>query len=303
MDNLDVLLIEDNENDVLLLKNIAEKVSIVGINIVVGKSLLEGKRILAEENFDVVLLDLSLPDSFELSALEDIVQSFPELPVVILTGLDDQETSFLAIQMGAQDYLIKGQVNEQSLLRALVFAIQRKQKEQQLQYLATHDHLTTLPSRWLFNDRLRRGINRAHRKTDNLSLAVLFVDFDNFKDINDSYGHSAGDAVLSTVAARLKNRLRKNDTVSRIGGDEFAIILEGIAEEHIGVKVAGELLDLINLPIEINNHTITIDASIGISFYPHHGEDVDMLLEKADLAMYKAKDSESKIQVYDGEGS
>ena len=298
MKTIEVLVIEDHPNDITFLQQLVQKLSDVKINISVGTSLSEGRNILFEKDIQVILLGFSLRDVKEIDGLDEIVKLYPHLPVVILSDFDDQEISWLAIKVGAQDFLVKEQITEHSLLRSMVFAIQRKEKEQQLEYWATHDHLTNLPNRWLFGNRLNRGIKRFYRKTDALSLAILFVDLDNFKQVNDTYGHQAGDTVLSSVALRLKNRLRENDTVSRIGGDEFAVILEGITEEGIGVRVAEELLNLINLPFEIENQSIAVSACIGISYYPQHGQDVALLLERADQAMYKAKISENKIQVY-----
>ncbi|MCG7904028.1 hypothetical protein A3194_19460 [Candidatus Thiodiazotropha endoloripes] len=163
-------------------------------------------------------------------------------------------------------------------------------KERQLSYahLAQHDALTGLPNRLLFADRLSQAIHVAHRNKS--MLAVLFIDLDRFKEVNDSFNHATGDAVLKEVAERFQSLFREDDTIARMGGDEFTVILTHIKKDSNAALVAKKLLNLFKKPFTIQNHKLYLTASIGISLYPDHGESVDELVRNADTAMYRAKE-------------
>ncbi|MEJ2599080.1 MAG: diguanylate cyclase [Anaerolineales bacterium] len=164
---------------------------------------------------------------------------------------------------------------------------ERKRNEERLEYLANHDFLTGLPNRSLFQDRLQHALNHAKRKQK--SLGVLFVDLDDFKLVNDTYGHEIGDAVLRIVSQRLSSLLRASDTVARLGGDEFAFILEGNPKQADIQKIAGKIFKVLKAPIRFKNHTITVSASIGMGLFPQDGASPDDLMRKADHGMYAAK--------------
>jgi diguanylate cyclase (GGDEF)-like protein/PAS domain S-box-containing protein len=161
------------------------------------------------------------------------------------------------------------------------------QAEEQLVYIATHDALTGLPNRRLFNDRLT--LELAHAQRNRQKLAVMLLNLDHFKDVNDALGHSVGDKLLQAVAHRLKIFLRKSDTVARIGDDEFMLILPGIAREYHADKVAHKILEAVRRPFVFDSHELNITTSIGIALYPEDGEDADALMKRADIAMYRAK--------------
>ncbi|PLX92467.1 MAG: diguanylate cyclase [Desulfuromonas sp.] len=144
-----------------------------------------------------------------------------------------------------------------------------------------------MPNRFLLQDRLSQCIARAHRNRDR--VAILYLDFDRFKNINDSLGHSVGDEVLQAVAERLQTCIREGDTVARIGGDEFVLLLPDLKEGECVVQVAKKILDLGNKPYAIGNYQLRVTVSVGISVYPDDGTDVDSLLKNADAAMYHAK--------------
>jgi diguanylate cyclase (GGDEF)-like protein/PAS domain S-box-containing protein len=169
----------------------------------------------------------------------------------------------------------------------------RKQAEERLRFLATHDPLTGLPNRELFHDRLNQALVRSRRarigQSEKWKLAVFLLDLDNFKEINDTLGHGWGDQTLRVVAERLQSCVRKSDTVSRLGGDEFTILLEGIANRESCNIVANKVLNAISQPIELSGQVFRLTASLGISVYPDHGEDGETLLKHADVAMYRAK--------------
>ncbi len=164
----------------------------------------------------------------------------------------------------------------------------RKRAEEQLQYMATHDLLTNLPNRFLFNDRLDQAVAKAKR--GNRRFAVLFLDLDGFKEVNDRFGHQKGDVTLQQVAERLKGCLRGSDTLARLGGDEFSLILEDIQETRSAATVPQKLLAALAAPFYLDDNEITITASIGVSLYPDDGDVTELLLKKADTAMYQAKE-------------
>ncbi len=170
---------------------------------------------------------------------------------------------------------------------------ERKFIEQQIEHQAHYDTLTDLPNRSLFSDRLEQAIRMAHRQHE--QLAVLFVDLDKFKPVNDNYGHAIGDILLQQVAQRLRDCLRESDTVGRIGGDEFLVLLPHVESSETSVHIAEKLLQAIASPFRINRIDIEISCSIGIALYPTHGNTVLELIQMADQAMYKAKKQQGNL--------
>lgn len=166
-------------------------------------------------------------------------------------------------------------------------AITRTQLHERLIHAAGHDSLTGLANRGLFQDRLQRVITRVRRTPGR--FALLFLDLDKFKGINDLYGHTTGDKLLIEVATRLQGCVRESDTVARIGGDEFVLLLTNIIEPKDATNVADKIRDLLTQPFNLNNHTLTITPSIGIAVYPEDGESAEALLHAADEAMYQRK--------------
>jgi diguanylate cyclase (GGDEF)-like protein/PAS domain S-box-containing protein len=163
-----------------------------------------------------------------------------------------------------------------------------KQSQERIEYLAHHDVLTGLPNRHLLNDRLEHAIQRAHR--NKTLVAVMFLDLDNFKSINEGLGHPVGDKVLKVAADRLDQVVRDEDTVARIAGDEFSIILEDIVDTESVAILASKILAAYASPFNIDHHELHVSASIGISLYPDDGDDVTSLVKNADAAMHQAKD-------------
>ncbi|HEY9050757.1 MAG TPA: GGDEF domain-containing protein, partial [Gammaproteobacteria bacterium] len=160
--------------------------------------------------------------------------------------------------------------------------------EQQLKYLAHHDILTELPNRVLFLDRLKQALARArwHGRT----VAIMFMDLDRFKHINDTLGHEAGDRLLRQFAERLQSCLRERDTVGRFGGDEFVVLLDDIAHATDVETLAQKIISVLTEAFVLDDSVFHVTASIGISMFPHDGEDTSTLLRNADMAMYRAKD-------------
>src|SRR5690606_6852803 len=169
--------------------------------------------------------------------------------------------------------------------------------EQRVQYLASHDEMTSLPNRGMFTELLDHAIEAARR--GKRKLAVLFIDLDRFKLINDSLGHEAGDRLLKEIAERFKSCLRRADVVARLGGDEFIVLVEGIRRPSEAAQIARKLLSAAIKPIEIMGQECRVTASIGIALYPGDGDDARALMKKSDLAMYCAKDEgKNNFQFY-----
>ncbi len=192
----------------------------------------------------------------------------------------------------SQDYNVRVERNDYIEIKYLCdnfnsMLDQIQDREKSLRQLASYDSLTKLPNRKYFLDLLSKAISRAKRKSHR--HAVLFMDLDRFKHINDSLGHSAGDELLSLVAKRLAFILRSEDTVARLGGDEYTILLQEIQDEHQAAEIAGRILDVMNEPFYIQGHSVVISPSIGIVIYPDHGTTYEVLIKNADTAMYQAK--------------
>ena len=188
-----------------------------------------------------MLLDLGLPDAEGLEALTQVRAAALDVPIIVLSGRSDEVLAVQAVQEGAQDYLIKGQVDARLLSRSINYAIERKRAEVELAHQAMHDALTGLPNRALFYDRLGQALNRVGRQ--GTAVAVLFLDLDRFKLVNDSLGHGAGDKLLVAVAERLAGVLRAGDTAARFGGDEFVILCEDVSGERQAIAIAERIAD------------------------------------------------------------
>jgi len=200
-----------------------------------------------------------------------------------LTG-DDSITAYAESQLGAGNIIGGFQA---SFLWDLLTRLKRT--NEQITHLAHHDNLTELPNRILFYDRLNQEIKKARRHKE--SVAVLFLDLDGFKTINDTLGHDSGDTLLREAAGRIVTCVRDSDTVARIGGDEFTVILSSVATRESIVNVAKKIVEAIADPFMLNGKNCRITVSIGIALYPDNGETAEQLLKIADAAMYLAKNS------------
>ena len=174
---------------------------------------------------------------------------------------------------------------------------ERKRAEEAIRHHAYHDHLTALPNRMLFDDRLRHALAQASRSHQ--LMALLFLDVDRFKTINDTLGHAAGDRLLIEIGKRLVNRKRASDTVARLGGDEFLILVNNLRQIEDAARVAETVLDAVRIPLDLEGHQLRVTASIGISLFPHDGNDGETLIKNADIALYRAKDQgRNSYQIY-----
>jgi diguanylate cyclase (GGDEF)-like protein/PAS domain S-box-containing protein len=414
-----ILLVEDNPGDARLLREMCKEEGLHG-TLKHVESMREAEVHVAEHEVDIVLLDLGLPDAQGLGAVRRARAAAPRVPLVVLTGLDDESLATQALQEGAQDYLIKGQLDARSLSRALRYAIERNTMEEalfvekeraqvtldsigdavictdisgnvtflnvvaekvtgwvredaagrpmaevfrisdatshqttpdpmdlaveqnrighlpsncvlirrdgleipiedsvapihdregqttgavivfrdvsaaramalQMTYAAQHDFLTGLPNRTLLNDRVSQAIALAQRRAK--KVAVLFLDLDGFKHINDSLGHPSGDKLLQSIAQRLVDGLRGSDTVSRQGGDEFVMLLSEVEQSEDAAVTARRMLQAVAQAHFIDDHDLHVTTSIGVSVYPDDGLDAETLIKNADTAMYQAKEN------------
>ncbi len=297
-----VLLVEDNDFDAHLTQDILAEWSIEQFAITHVARLSEALARLGKERFDAVLLDLSLPDGYGLTTLRQVQAASPTIPIIVLSGVSDQTLALQAVQNGAQDYLVKGQGQPELLTRSIRYAMERKRAEERLMYLAQYDHLTGLVNRTLFRDRLVQAMARSKRLQQPLGLMLL--DLDRFKAVNDTMGHSVGDQLLKAVADRLQACIREVDTVARMGGDEFTIILEGLSSDSDIRIVAQRITNSLAEPFQMKDHTASIGVSIGITVYPSDDHEIDELLKHADAAMYRAKQQGgSSFQFHTATGS
>jgi diguanylate cyclase (GGDEF)-like protein/PAS domain S-box-containing protein len=415
-----LLLIEDNPGDARLLREMLNEQGLQETELTHVERLSDAEKHLAEHPVDIILLDLGLPDANGLGAVRRAHAAAPRIPLVVLTGMDDETLSAQALQEGAQDYLIKGQIEARGLLRSLRYAIERKSMEEalfeekeraqvtlncigdavactdswgnitflnlvaekmtgwtlqeatgrpmaeavrildagtreaipnplqravlqdrtvhlpsncilirrdgfetpiedsvspihdrqgqaagavivfrdvsaaramalQIAHSAEHDFLTGLPNRMLLNDRLSQAITLAPRHSK--QVAVLFLDLDGFKHINDSLGHPIGDKLLQSIAKRLVDCVRGSDTVSRQGGDEFVVLLSEVEQSEDAAITARRMLQAVAEAHSIDQHDLHVSTSIGVSVYPDDGLDAETLIRNADTAMYQAKEN------------
>ncbi|HEX7219886.1 MAG TPA: diguanylate cyclase, partial [Burkholderiales bacterium] len=294
-----VLLIEDNPGDARLILEMIREDPAAPFHLHTADRLSRGLEHLAGGETGLVLLDLSLPDSFGLETFARVYAHSPTVPIIVLTGNDDQTVALNAVKGGAQDYLVKSRLDRELLLRSMHYSIERKRYQVQLEHQANYDALTGLPNRNLLHDRLRQAV---YSQRSPRSIAVVFMDLDHFKFVNDSLGHSTGDLLLKAMAERLRTVLREGDTVGRVGGDEFVLILNDQSNEEIIYRAMQRITAKVCEPITIEGKELYVSCSAGISIYPQDGRDVDTLLKNADAAMYRAKDhGRSNFQFYTSE--
>jgi diguanylate cyclase (GGDEF)-like protein/PAS domain S-box-containing protein len=415
-----LLLIEDNAGDARLIREMFNEHGALDIELVRATTMSEAEAQLSQRTFDILLLDLGLPDSQGLDAVRRAHAAAPRVPLVVLTGMDDESLAAQALQVGAQDYLIKGQIETRGLLRALRYAVERKTMEEalfvekeraqvtlncigdavictdasgnitflnivaekmtswsrqeangrpmaevfqildsntrettpnpmeisveknctvhlpancilvrrdgsevpiedsvapihdregkptgavvvfrdvsaaramalEMTHSAQHDFLTGMPNRMLLNDRVNQAIAWAQRHAK--KVAVLFLDLDGFKHINDSLGHATGDKLLQSVAKRLVECVRGSDTVSRQGGDEFVVLLTEVGLSEDAAITARRMLQTVAQAHSVDQHDLHVTTSIGVSVFPDDGQDAETLIKNADTAMYQAKEN------------
>ena len=268
----------------------------------------EGKRQLLAGGIDCAVVDFNMGDGNAFSLLEEIRREQPDFvtPLILLTGMGNEEIAVKAIKLGINDYINKDALRAESLengIRTAVaeqkLAIAEREHQKMLEHLSMHDELTGLPNRRLLLDRLEQRILMSERNGE--SFALMMIDLDRFKSINDSLGHGAGDSVLRIVGSRLLQLARRSDTYARLGGDEFAVLLSSANTAEGAITVAEKVAYAIQQPMSVEGDLVQTDASIGIAIYPDHGHSAEELLAHADEAMYSSKNSVNRYEMYDNQ--
>jgi diguanylate cyclase (GGDEF)-like protein len=300
-----IIIIDD---DSLIRLVVAMALQAAGFTTSEAASGKEGLQLFHTKGADAILLDVIMPDGmdgFETCSEFRKLPTAKYIPVLMMTGLEDMESINHAFQVGATDFITKP-INipllgyrVRYMLRASQTTRRLVESEQRLHNLAYFDSLTQLPNRHFFLEHLQIMINLAHRKK--LKLAVLFMDLDGFKRINDTLGHHLGDLVLQTTSDRLRKNIRSSDTlvrtgatqdglsIARLGGDEFTVLLPMIERNEDAATVAQRICASLAQPFVCNDQELYTSTSIGIAIYPNDGETAEELLKNADLAMYYAK--------------
>ena len=264
----------------------------------------EALRLFQKHTPELVLLDGRMPvmDGFQVCRAIKEIPKGQEVPIIMVTALEDDASINRAFEAGAEEYVTKP-INwtvlshrirlilkqKRAEARLLLEITERKKLEEKLRKRAEFDALTALPNRVVFRDRLSQAIRMSER-SKRLG-AVLFIDLDRFKWVNDALGHKAGDELLIQVAQRLSSCVRKSDTVARFGGDEFIILLPDIQPESLSEHVAQKVLEQLAMPFRLSGRDVKISGSVGVTVFPPDNLDPDVLVKNADSAMYRAKKS------------
>ncbi len=243
--------------------------------------------------YDVILLDVQMPgmDGFQVMEGLKEIEAEGYLPVLVVTALPEHKLH--ALQAGARDFvckpidLVEVQVRVHNMIEVRLLHKAARNYAKSLELLALHDALTGLANRRLLAERMSLAL--AHARRNKTSMAVMYLDLDGFKEVNDTWGHDAGDYLLKTVAERLVASVREEDTVARLGGDEFVIALWPVINADDAARLGRKLIEAMSQPYSIQGQLVYASASVGIGLYPVHGEDVDSLMKSADLALYDAK--------------
>jgi diguanylate cyclase (GGDEF)-like protein len=238
-------------------------------------------------NYDVVLLDCHYQPETALSLLKTLTEHDNTLPIIALTAEVNGMVSQQALQHGATDYLALENLDSYVVQRCIGYAVDKRQSDKKMAQLNLYDPLTGIPNRVLFRQTMERAIERA--KTQQVSLALLLINLDGFKRVNESYGSEAGDRLVATMAQRLMRCVRKSDGIARIGGDEFTLVLEDCHGTDDVALVAKKVIDILSAPFTVAGQPLMVSCSIGVASYPDAGDTVDGLLKRANMAMLEAK--------------
>jgi two-component system, cell cycle response regulator len=288
-----ILIVDDQEVNVLLLDRMLRGAGYVSITSTTAAG--EVCELHRKNDYDLILLDLQMPgmDGFQVMECLKEIETGGYIPVLVITAQPDHKLR--ALKSGAKDFISKPFDLAEVLMRVHnMLEVRLLHKEARdhgkvLESLALMDPLTGLANRRLLADRMSMAI--VHARRNKSAMAVVYLDLDGFKQINDTLGHGTGDILLKMVAERLVATVREEDTVARLGGDEFMIALWHVSGSDEAATVALKVIEVISKPYTIEGHTVNITTSAGVGIYPAHGEDAEALMKSADLALYEAKHS------------
>ena len=286
-----ILIVDDQEANVLLLERMLRGAGYVSITSTMNPA--EVCELHRKNRYDLILLDLMMPgmDGFQVMEGLKEIETDGYLPVLALTAQPAHKLR--ALQCGAKDFISKPfdlaevLMRVRNMLEVRLLHEAARNHGKMLESLALKDPLTGLANRRLLAERMSMALSHARRNTS--TMAVVYLDLDGFKQVNNTLGHDAGDALLKMVAERLVATVREEDTVARLGGDEFIIALWHLSGTDAAATVARKLIDAVAQPYDFGARTVSITTSAGIGIYPVHGEDADTLMKSADLALYEAK--------------
>ena len=281
-----VVLADDDPSIRLMVRHVLESED---FDIVEAADGLEAIKAVEKYHPALILLDAVMPGIDGFTTCQQIKDNgHTDIPVMMITGLDDDASVERAYEVGAIDFITKP-IKWAVLKHRVKSVVAKVIAERKVQLLAYRDTLTNLPNRLLFADRLEQAVIRAERSRS--SMALMLVDIDDFKLVNDSFGHEAGDKLIKAVGLLISRSLRRADTIARLGGDEFAVIIEGIDSHEDAISIADNLTTILEHNVRLDDQETYTSASIGISVYPDDGKDARTLLKNADTAMFRAKES------------
>jgi two-component system, cell cycle response regulator len=286
-----ILIVDDQDDTVRLIERMLSDAGYVSIASTTDPS--EVCELHLENRYDLILLDLQMPGIDGFQVMEALKESEPDgyLPVLVLTANPGHKLR--ALEAGAKDFVSKPfdlaevLLRVHNMLEVRLLHEEARNHSKILESLALNDPLTGLANRRLLAERMSMAL--AHARRNKSAMAVVCLDLDGFKQINDTLGHGAGDILLKMVAERLVATVREEDTVARLGGDEFLIALWDVTSAERATTVALKVIEAVSQPYRIEGHTVSITTSAGVGIYPVHGEDADTLIKSADLALYEAK--------------
>ncbi len=288
---INVLHIEDNAAYSRLIQEYLHEEDATHVKVFNCAKISEALSFIEKHPVDIILLDLSLPDSTGIQSVNIIHKRAPDKALVVLTGTNNEEVGFKAVQLGAQDFLVKDYCEGEILLKTLRYAMERQRIETKIRDQAMTDGLTLIPNRAHFMEYLDQAMSRAQRlKT---KIVLLYIDFDGFKQINDTYGHGEGDACLKEFSRRLNELIRSSDFCARLGGDEFAVVtdIENHSLDH-NIPFMEKILEVMREPhITKSGDELSFCCSIGAALFCGDGDkkNSDQFIQYADEAMYRAK--------------
>ena len=298
---LRALIVEDSEDDTLLL---VEELRRGGYRPhyrrVDSADSMETE--LDKQVWDIVFSDFTMPRFTAFDALAQLRKSAIDIPFIIVSGTIGEDRAVMAMKAGAHDYVLKNNLKRlipavERELREAANRRERKQAEQTAHYLAYNDPLTDLPNRFRFHEEMQRAIEECLRETRH--AVMLLMDLERFREVNDTLGHAQGDRLLRQVGLRLRTALSTSDLVARLGGDEFGVLLSRLTTVEEVTGVIKMILDMLEAPIMIDGIPVAVEASVGVAIAPEHGNDADRIMQRADVALYRAKQIGSGYAIYD----